>query len=497
MEKLFEMIKRSTKDKKLYLFTMITFLFFGIYFFTQYAPDTYSVFSTELKTIVLHFISCGRVVTGAFVYGLMGILKLKDRGVYLISYGLAMVCTIISMYQLNKMLQKEVKNELISILATILIVINPFSIELFLYVEKGILMLSVLFCILAVKQVKKWFEQDKKKDKRTLLLALLYMIIANCCYQGTVGVFVAISLFYIVKYSKNVIEFIRNNVVVALIYGISAASNFAMVRFVFVNARASGNIIIAESIQKIIKGTQKMFVTTYDLLPQNLFLMVLLVLLGLIIYQALRAKKQAKIKGLEILGAIYLVVGTTCVTLFPQILQDTQSIWFVARSSYPVAALIGLLVVYLASRFEMKIPFKQMVMIGCCLFLSIQYVYFMKITKDNYMVSYQDKQIAEQIKQQIGEYEAKTGKIVTKVAFYQDKYPSYTYPNILATGDMNIKAFSTEWSTMAIMKYYVKKELVQVDKEEKMQEEFQQINWDYYNKEQVILKEDTLHLCLY
>lgn len=490
-------MKEFFKDQKLYIFGVVSLLFFGMYFFMQYAPDTYSVFSTPVKEIVLHFISCGRVVTGAFVYGLRGVLNFSDREIYLVSYGLALVCVVLSMYKLYKLFQQDIKNEVISTLVAILMIINPFSIELFLYVEKGTLMLSVLLCVLAVEQIKKWLEQDGKKDKRALVLAIVYMGVANCSYQGTVGVFVAISLLYIIKYSKNIVEFIKNNMVVAMVYGIPAILNFILVRFVFTNSRASGKIIIAESISKVVVGMKKMFLQTYDLLPKYLFIMVILGLFAFVVYKACKKKTTVKVKLLEMLGAIYLIVGTTCVTIFPQILQDTQSIWFVARSSYPVGAIIAILLIYIVIQFEIKLPVKQILITACCLFLAIQYVYFMKITKDNYIVGYQDKQIAEQIKQQIDIYEAQTGNKVTKLALYHDQYPSYTYPKILATGDMNVKAFSAEWSALAIMRYYIGTDFEQIEKDKQIEEKFIQMNWEVYDKEQIIIKEDTLHLCMY
>lgn len=488
---------KCLKDNKLYVFGVVTLLFFGMYVFMQYAPDTYSVFAMPLKEIVLHFISCGRLVTGAFVYGLIGVLNFSDRAVYLASYGVALICTVLSIYQLYKLFAEDVENEVICALAAILIIINPFSIEFFLYIEKGILMLSVLLCVLAVEQIKKWMKQDAKKNKRALLVAVVYMCLANCSYQGTVGLFVAISLLYIVKYSKNMVQFIKNNVIVAVVYGIPAILNFMLVRFVFTNSRASGQIVILESISKIIAGIKKMFLQTYDLLPKNLFIIIIFILLAFIIYKVWRKKTTLKVKILEILGAIYLIIGTICVTIFPQILQDTQSIWFVARSSYSVGAIIGILLIYMANQFEIKLLTKQILVAACCLFLAIQYVYFMKITKDNYIVSYQDKQIAEQIKQQIDIYEAQTGDKVTKIALYHDQYPSYTYPKMLATGDINVKAFHAEWSALAIMKYYVGREFEPIEKDKQIEEKFNQINWEAYDKEQIIIKEDTLHLCMY
>ena len=318
----------KVKSKELYIFSIIALLFFGAFWVLQYAPDTYSVFTNDLAHTVQHFLSCGRFVTGAAAYFAMGILKLGNTGTYILSYVFAMVCLIVSLYRLNNLIRKDVKNDIISMLISTLILINPFSIELYMYIEKGIMLLSVLLCVLAVEQIDKFFQGNK----RAILWGLFFMLVANCCYQGTVGLFVAISLIYIIKYSKNIKEFIINNIVVMLVYGIPALINFLSVRFLFSNARVNGEIILSESIYKMIAGTKSMIISTYGLLPKYLFLAVIVVLLGFIIYKS---------KGKKLLSALYLIAGTLFVTVAPQILQDTNSIWFVARSSYSMAAIIS------------------------------------------------------------------------------------------------------------------------------------------------------------
>lgn len=489
MEKVKQKIKEIFTDKKLYFYGMITLLFFGIYCLMQYAPDTYGVLSSSLRETVMHFLSCGRVVTGIFIYTLVRILKLGETGVYIVSYVLAILCTIISMYKLDKLFQKDIKNKTICVLASIFIIINVFSIELYVYIEKGILMLSVLLCIMAVEEIRKFWEGNKKR----IIFSLILMIIANCCYQGTVGLFVAISLLYIIKYSKNIKKFIVNNIIVALTYGIPAIINFIMVRFIFTNSRVSGEIILSESIQKIYQGTKNMLLSTYGLLPKYLFFISIIIVSLWIIYKII--KKREKTKILEILGIGYIILGTIFSTVVPQIMQDTNSIWFVARSSYSAGALIGILLIYANMKFEIEKKSVNIILILSCIFLIIQFVYFINYTVDNYKVNYEDRQIVEQIERRISQYEKETGKTITKIAIYEDKAINYTYQNIKITGDMNLKALYPEWSTLGIIRYYTGRELEQTEKDENIEQNFKDNNWDYYNDNQIILEEETMHLC--
>ena len=493
MEKMKNKIKETFLDKNLYIFSVITILFFGVFCIMQYAPDTYSVFATNLTDIVSHFFSCGRIVTGAALYIVRGLLHIGNYGTYLLSYGFAILCTIISLYKLNKLVNQEIKNNVVSILISTLIIINPFSIELFVYIEKGIMVLSVLLCVLAVEQIKKFFEGNKK----SILLALVFMIVANCCYQGTVGLFVAISLLYIIKYSKNIKEFIVNNVVVALTYGIPAILNFILVRFLFTNERVAGEIVLSESIIKMLQGTKRMLVNTYDLLPKYVFIIIIAILLGIIIYQALKKKISSKKKILEILGAFYVIAGTLFATVAPQILQDTSSIWFVARSSYSMAAIIGLLTMYAFMKTKIHAKMRNSIVIILVAFLLLQFVSFMSFAIDHYVGNYMDKTVTLEINRLISEYEEETGIQITEISIYHDKSIQYTYPELKASGDMNIKAYSADWCVPKIIQLYTGRNLITIENDEKLKNEFLQKNWDVFDEEQIVFQDNILHICLY
>ena len=106
-------------------------------------------------------------------------------------------------------LLNDIKNKILCLLISITVIINPFSLELFMYFEKGILALSVLLNILAVEELIKVFNGEKQK----IVKVILYMLLANFSYQGVVATFVAISSVYILKYSSNIKQFIKNNII--------------------------------------------------------------------------------------------------------------------------------------------------------------------------------------------------------------------------------------------------------------------------------------------
>lgn len=399
------------------------------------------------------------------------------------------------MYKLYKLISKDIAKKYICVVISVLVVINIFSLELFVYIEKGIMMFSVLLSILAVEQVDKFLEKKKWKN---MIVAIVYILIATCSYQGTIGIFVAISLIYIIKYSKTLKEFVQNNINVALIYGIPAVINFALVRFTNYNSRVAGNIVLSESIQKVIQGVKTLVISTYNLFPKCLFLLTFLAIVLFGIYKLTKNKEEKlKTKLIKIFEMLYILLGTLFATIAPQMLQNTESIWFVARSSYPMASVVGILLIYIFNNFDEK-RIEENIIIGLAsVYMVVQLMFFYTFAIDGYIVNYEDKITAIKIINMIQDYEEQTGNTITKIAIYQDKYMTYTYPEIKTSGDINVSAFTTEWATNAIISYYSGRKLELVEADEQLQSYFKENDWKEFESKQVLFEKEVLHLCLH
>lgn len=498
MKKILEKAKdnflKTIKDKNLYIFFFISLLFFGIFCAEQKALDTYDVFSYDPSRITGHFASCGRFVTAGANALLQGLLRLGDTTVYYLSYGFALICTVLSMYVFNNVIKKDVKNDFVSMLISTLVIINPFSLELFIYIEKGIMMLSVLLCVMAFKQIADFFE---KKDKKSILFAGLLMFIANCCYQGTVGIFVVLSLVYILKYTKSIKDFILNNIIVAFTYGIPTVLNFVLIKIFYSNGRVDGSIVLSESIKKVFGGIVEIFEGSYGLLPKYTFSIGIVILVATAIYKIIKDKLTLKQSALVIGSLLYIILVATLVTVAPQLCQATESIWFVPRSSYPVAALIGILMLYLFTNFEIKDKLKNFVAAVGIVLLSMQLFLFIRHSINIFIVNYEDKQIITQILDFIDEYEEKTGIDVNKVAIYSDKNKSWTYQGIITVKDMNTKAFASDWALLSLLRYYSGEDYIEIEKDPLIEQNFSRRNWDYYSDQQLVIKDDVVHICNY
>lgn len=479
------------KDKKLYLFFGITLLFFGILMGLEFATDTYCVFVMDTKSMVVHFLSSGRFITALFLY-IIRFFKISNINFYYLSYIIAIISTTFSLYILNNLVNPRIKNVNLSCLVTVLIIICPFSIELYLFLEKGIMMLSVLFEILAFMFLDKYF---KTKNKKYFLLIFIFMILASFSYQGTLGLFVLLGGLLIIENSTNFKAFIKNNIVVALFYGLPAILNYSIVKFIFNNARVSSKIIIKESLKKIFSNMIFMLKETYKILPKYFFITIVSLLFICVLISIIKNNKQ---KIINILELLYLVLLGFLVIIAPQIMQSTSSIGFAPRSTYPFASLLGILVLFcFYKKINIKSKMKNVFILIVIITLFIQYISFVKIEKDRYKLNYMDSYNAKLILEKINDYEKNTGNYVKKVAYYNDEI-QYTYSDLFVSGDINIKATYPEWCRTYYFSYYLNRKLTEVKFDNKVYENyFKNKKWISFDLEQVIIINDTIYIYLY
>lgn len=501
-------IMKKLKDKNLYISLLISLVFFAIFIKLEYATDTYSLFEEAVSTRVNHFLLSGRFVT-ALWWGAVNFFHLSDYLIYLSSFALAIICITLSIYNLFLVFSKKIKNEAICLLVSTIIIINPFTIELFLFLEKGILTFAILLSVLAFCEFAKYLDGNKK----ALKYVFIFMLIATFSYQGVIGLFIALSTAYIVFNTKSIKNFIKNNVIVLLGYGVPAIINLLIIRLFFSNDRVNGAINFSESIQKVLNGTKEM-IDSYTILPENT-LKIAIGILAILIIVLIIINKKDKIgsKLLKILGLVYVFVATLGITIIPQLMQNTESIWFVPRSTYPFGAIIGIMcmyLLYLACRKELDVTSKiegknnvitlqniVNIFVGtiCVVMLLMQLYSFNKIEIDHYTVNYLDKINSLKIGEEIKLYEQETGNNITKICVYNDMNVTYSYKGLWSNKDTNITGFNPEWSIVNMINYYNNLDLTAGEKSSEIEENFKEQDWDDFNTEQIIFIDDTIHYC--
>ena len=318
------------KDKKFYLYLGIVLLFFGLLVKINYSVDTYLLLSSPKLGYVKEYISSGRIFTFLF-FSILGFLRLPYFIMYLLSYLLANFIATLSIYELHNILKKYISNNILAILLPISIIINPFIIELWLFIETGIMMLSILASIKAYKYFDKYLEI---KDSKYLKYTFIWTLVGLFSYQGTIALFIALSIFSILKYSKDKKEFIKNNIIMLVLYSIPTIINYLFITL-FSRNRVGGNYNITKTFQTIGFATIKL-IDGFGLFFKGFISIFLIISIILVIYYIIKNKDQKKI-----LSILYIILMIYIFTILPIIPQTGEKIAVYPRTCYAFLTLIS------------------------------------------------------------------------------------------------------------------------------------------------------------
>ncbi|MEG2348020.1 MAG: glucosyltransferase domain-containing protein [Clostridia bacterium] len=491
-------ILNIVKDKAFWIFLLLTMTFLGIFVKLEYATDTYKIFSLPYMKIFKHFMMSGRFITGFFWY-IISILNLGIYKSYIISFAIAIFCVALSMYKLYKIFIKDINNKILSAIIAMLIIMNVYLIEFFTFFEKGIMCFSILSSVLALDFLIKYFK-DKKKKK--LVISSVFLLLAAFSYQGSIAIFISIALVYIIKYSNNIKEFIKNNFITAGVYSVAGVINYIVVKFILPNERLSNgqeNNIFA-SIKKVFEGLSGMIIDTYNILPKYFFIVSIIVVLFISIAIIFFNKGKTSKKVLHNLAIIYIIMGSFFASIFPQLMVNEDTIWLVGRSVYPFASIIGVLLLFICLNYKFKNKFIiTIITILSTFYLCIVYVGYQNVARDRYTLNYIDNSICIQIQDKINEYENNTNNKINSVVFYTDKKIMYSYLDIeTAYFDTNQKGFVPEWCRLGLLKLKLGRNLYEIkEKDPNIEKEFLENNWEFYNEKQVVFTDNTMHLCVF
>ena len=482
------------ENKMLYIFAIVVVIFFGGLIKFNYSVDTYILFASNDLEYISEYAGSGRVLTSIF-FNILKILNFSPTAMYITSFIIAIICTTFSIYVLYNIFQKYIRNNVLNAIISSLIVINPFIIELWLFIEMGIMMLSILASIIAFKHFDKYL--DTKQNKQ-IGLSLIYMLIALFSYQGTVGIFVALSTISIFINSNKSKEFVKNTIVSFICYGVPTIINFIVVIFAK-NDRVATSHDLGKTIDFIIMVSKQQLMTGFGLYPRALFLGLFLSAFALATISIALSQNAFEQKSKNLLKLFYLAFITYFFTVATIIPQEINSVVVFPRNSYPYGSMIGLvfafMVAYLDKEDEDKYKNYFMILIAIAV-IAMEFICFSTIERNRYTVNYNDKQIILEIDNKINEYEKETGNKITNVALYNLEKANKFYPGI--DDHINVSAKSERLSSIALMKTYMQRELEEIQgNKETYDKYFKEKNWQDFSLDQVVLEGNTLHWYVY
>ncbi len=470
---------------------ILVLVFFGINCQLELSIDTYATFEKSQWHWMLY--SNGRAVIAA-VYWLIEQLKLSDTIIYALSWTGAILFLSAAVSIFAKRVNYYCNNLLFSCVISFLTIANLFSIEYFLWIEKALFMFAIFLNVVAFSCLEDFLRKGKKI---CLLYAFLCLLIAVFTYQISLGLFVVLCLPAIIKHSTTLKSFIRNNIVVASLYGGNMLIALIVTKLILKISRiesASSGII--QTFVDCFKQWINVTISACTLAPKWLFLFIILLLIILCI-ACITKYEHAKILGITKL--LYLIVGVSVVSFFPYLTATSQRI--IPRILYPYACLPGLLLLYCVTHHDLlqhKVAYYtacfSIVVLLCCEYLSFNAIFI-----ERYQSNQADKFLCEIIYAEIEKYEQENNIEIKYICFYKDSATSYTFSGIdsTSTTTRTTRAFATSWSDLNSFNYYLDTDYQKGTTNEKYKEYFSQFNWNTYSDDQLIFDGDTLHLCVH
>ena len=477
------------KVKELSKCLCIVLIFLGTFVLTDYTQDSYLCFKEGWKEPFMHFLGLGRVSSAIFWI----IFSPTNYNIMCTASGiLAIIELAVAIYFMQKVIKDITNKPKISLLLSVVIVLNVFVIELFVWFEKSVLILSVLTVVLSIYNLNKSLQSNKKKY---YIYSFILMIIANFSYQGTVGLFITLATLLVIKYSKNIKDFIKNNIIIVGLYAVPAIINYLYIKIFFNTSRLQQGQAIQAKILEICRQGKSILLKTNELLPKYTLVIVLTIISLIFIIKAL-TQKNTKNKMLNLFFLIYVIGVNALAAILPQIFQDY--ICILPRNTYCLGAIAGIVALLTFMQFEEFKIEEKIIKVILLIFLLLQWYNYMIAIKDHYTTNYLDKISSEQIAQEVLKYEEETGNIITKVYTCKDKNFNSMYEGMKPIGDGNIKAFNSTWGIRGILDGVLDRKLiVEESKNEEYNEYFKSKDWNAFNKEQLIFEGDTLYLGIY
>lgn len=466
---------------------ILVILFFGIDFSIEFATDTYATFMDHTVWKYMLFEN-GRIIN-AFIYWLFYHFSVAPKIVYTISYLSAITFAILSVYLYSMLLNSILDNAYLSTFIAFFSLLNPFSIEYFLYIEKGLFLFAIFSAVNAVIFLQNYFDSG---NIFSLLFVFLCLIITVCCYQICIGMFVICAIPILIKNNASIKDFIFKNIIAALLYGGGLGFSYLTTN-VFLHSSRVGH---SNAFLNILKDTCIWIITitkdSFYHLPNNYLLQCYLVVILFILFLFL----QSTNKKIYILSVIYSFFVVLIVAFFPFFSGVTSD--YACRTVYPYGSIFGILVT-VALQLSTSRKNKQVIRIFSILAILLmftQYILFQNVFLDRYKGNQVDKYICQMIGERIRDYETNTENTVSTICFYKDQSLTWGIDGAFQNGLLD-RAHATGWSNLASINYYLDKQYIKSEPQEYYINYFQSKNWNFYSDEQLIFEGDTLHFCVY
>lgn len=288
-----------TKRILLKISALILILFAGI-MHMSYATDTYSVIEIGFRQAAEGMLLYNGRATVALGYYIFSLCGMSPEAIYTVSYVASLIILVAAVYLLQGMTQPIIRNENIRILTCLACIVNPFYVEYDMFIEKFGFALAVLFAILGVYSLAKFYATGRC---RYVLAGTLSALLVMLTYQGVIALYAILAVPFAyyhaaAEHTHAARRYLRNLFLIGATF-LAATVSYVLIYDYVIRANRETTEIAAGEIPGLFIHIlfQEVHVLrgTYGVLPHDM-LTVLAVVVGILILGSLvRGRGQASV----------------------------------------------------------------------------------------------------------------------------------------------------------------------------------------------------------
>lgn len=353
--------------------------------------------------------------------------------------------TLILKKVVNQLKITDFKNMFLPWLIVSGIIWNLFTTEVFQFNSSLPAQALGFLCVSAGFSI--WSENLNKKK---FILILLLLIISLFFFQSLIAFFVVLVFIWILVFSKNIKKGLIN---LSFLYLVPLGINYVYIKFFHPliwgatqGLDRTAGVDYFQNFLSLLRYQKFLWFDSVGLMPSLLYFGLVLGVFILVVFT--RKKNKFNLKNIFL-----ILVLTILIALFTGLLPHflTKNIWISQRSTTIIGAIpfLMLFIIFL----NWKELSKKILILITIIYLLLQIFFINRIGTDLLENNRLEQIEAKNIIQTIQDYEKSNSIKVDKIIFSNDKNPTYKYPNLISSMDINARSLTRSWAFKGLMRF--------------------------------------------
>lgn len=484
------------------------YILFGMLLFTliicsnfikaHFALDTYCVYAHDSNVQISHFLVSNRIFSALarWLSLVLDISFFTNMKILMIS---GMVFLAIAWFILYKFVIKMCNRERdipFNILIggiTFSIIFNFCTVESLLFWESGVMCFGILCAVIASCVFN-------SKIRHRLILTFFILYIGSSCYQGAITIFIPLSLVLLTyKNLKEIKKIIIDTLKVGIIYFFVMLLNLLATKifsFILHNEfRETAMLSIPEMFETITRVSGYMAIDTFGIGPRYWYIFSLSLISIIFLIYIIKNKKI----DFSIVEYIVLILACILTPIIPLLATPVNKQYFETRMAMSFGSSLGIILLFMYMTIKMdKYKFLNLVTtIIIFVMLMLNAMYYIRASSENMATVYMDRNIAKTIIEEIYKYQDESGNKIENIGLTFDKSQTTYYNGQPQYNAINTRSMVINWAAIETIELYSGEHFNQIEVPDKYKKIFEEKDWNFFDKDQLVFENNNLYICLY